>query len=968
MIYIKNVKETQTIFIPRNELEKEAFVTSIKSYEDGLEEGLTLGKEQQKDELLNLYVTENGVYEREDGWGRVEVVFEPKLQDKDITMSEANATVTCDEGYEGLGEVKVDATEYGHKQYENGHTDGYTKGKDIGFIDGYSEGKEDGYEEGKEDGYEDGFEKGKEEGYTDGYNQGLSECPECPDCPDCPEGEGDEFASADNFKNLVEADGFFQYFEVYGNGTYMAPINYNGQTNKAEGAWWRTSQMPSIDTEIEIWVKPLEESPYDAWLGYVGCQNSDDDNTTIQIRRQDYSPMFSFRFGNATAEYEFNVGQWYFIRMNREGVWINGLQVAWFDAWEFEQGSNSFMINAINNQAWEGSYRNNIAEYGYVKINGVTYYPMADGSFKTKEGEVVEYEGNEPNVTSQYSSGSLGYQSVGVRVEGGSCDEAWQNGYDTGYSDGQASCGGSEVSCNLVPLVVTENGTYEPEKAYMPMIKGNNSAYNSGVYLEEDSWIEMWFSAGDAYELPTLFGTEASDYDATGFSLRMYEGRIGIRIGNFMYDYDFNSFRNDGKAHKVKLGKYVGFWVDDECIMENFIDYIDPNWQIVDAPLYLGAMCNLLDGDENHIWRPWDNGISNATIYGVRNGEKREWHFDVADNTYVLRETDEVLTDLNGNATYQGELPLATSIDGYSSVSVEVPSFDEGRNDVLSKMEAIEITKNGQYSIYTQEYKTGLVFGGRMSHYNTEIYATNKIKIEVCVRPRDGEFSGGCIVGGGGFYGVEIADSDRGIGIFMKDNTVYGLWGPNQTHSVGCEEGKDTIVTLDIDGGSFGGWLKNSFDFRSDYPLYIGTYSSTGAFEDSFIGIIRWLKIWTNKDDDSTMIMYTPSTKNGEGVFEKSGAETGVIESRKDVGDYLYPAEMWSTTELSYPNGFYSVTVNMETDLDMSGKDMDSPTTYTIAQSLSNGNGRKIIFSQATTLSNTTKNLFASKGWTIIVK
>ena len=73
MIYIKNNTEIQTIFIPRNELQKEAYIASTKTYEDGYRDGLEDGKEQQKDKLLNLYVTENGQYEREDGWGVVTV-------------------------------------------------------------------------------------------------------------------------------------------------------------------------------------------------------------------------------------------------------------------------------------------------------------------------------------------------------------------------------------------------------------------------------------------------------------------------------------------------------------------------------------------------------------------------------------------------------------------------------------------------------------------------------------------------------------------------------------------------------------------------------------------------------------------------------------------------------------------------------------------------------------------------------
>ena len=69
MIYLKNNAETQEVFIP-----KQNVVTNLKpSYKDGYRDGLQDGKKQQKDQLLNLYITENGQYEREDGWGVVTV-------------------------------------------------------------------------------------------------------------------------------------------------------------------------------------------------------------------------------------------------------------------------------------------------------------------------------------------------------------------------------------------------------------------------------------------------------------------------------------------------------------------------------------------------------------------------------------------------------------------------------------------------------------------------------------------------------------------------------------------------------------------------------------------------------------------------------------------------------------------------------------------------------------------------------
>ena len=131
MIYLKNNNEQQTIFIPRNELQKEAYATSTKTYEDGYRDGLEDGKEYQKDQLLNLYVTENGQYEREDGWGTV-------------TVDVPNEGSDCSEAY------------------------------DKGFEDGYNQGQSECEEVDCSGAYEEGYDKGKNDGYDSGYQDGYN--------------------------------------------------------------------------------------------------------------------------------------------------------------------------------------------------------------------------------------------------------------------------------------------------------------------------------------------------------------------------------------------------------------------------------------------------------------------------------------------------------------------------------------------------------------------------------------------------------------------------------------------------------------------------------------------------------------------------------------------------------------------------------------------------------------------------
>lgn len=128
MIYIKNTKEIQTIFIPRTELEKDSYVVSVKGYDKGVEDG----KELQKSKLTNLHVTNNGVYKREDGWNEVEVDVESgaliKTQEKTVTITKDIETILPDDGYDAFTKVDVDATEYGKVKRDEGYNQGNTDG------------------------------------------------------------------------------------------------------------------------------------------------------------------------------------------------------------------------------------------------------------------------------------------------------------------------------------------------------------------------------------------------------------------------------------------------------------------------------------------------------------------------------------------------------------------------------------------------------------------------------------------------------------------------------------------------------------------------------------------------------------------------------------------------------------------------------------------------------------------------
>ena len=154
MIYIKNTRTEQEIWIPRNEVDINVIPTP-KTYEEGYREGKTdgieEGKEKQKDQLLNLYVTKNGVYVREDGYGVVTVEMEGGggsdivLQNnKRVIIEEGVTTITPDEGYDGMSQVQVSAVRYGINQYNQGYEQGKAEGGSCNLEDRFEHYAENG--------------------------------------------------------------------------------------------------------------------------------------------------------------------------------------------------------------------------------------------------------------------------------------------------------------------------------------------------------------------------------------------------------------------------------------------------------------------------------------------------------------------------------------------------------------------------------------------------------------------------------------------------------------------------------------------------------------------------------------------------------------------------------------------------------------------------------------------------------
>ena len=235
---------------------------------------------------------------------------------------------------------------------------------------------------------------------------------------------------------------------------------------------------------------------------------------------------------------------------------------------------------------------------------------------------------------------------------------------------------------------------------------------------------------------------------------------------------------------------------------------------------------------------------------------------------------------------------------------VEV-GYEQGKIDGINiqkaKLESINITENGTYSIDDQETIRSIAFDG-YSYFNTGIFPTENIKIEACIKITNGNDSsfGGIIIGGGiGKLGKNT--ENRGIAIGMNGGGIYGVWGAIKSRNKSYKiegKGTTTVVLQKTDDSWVWDGEKGSFGACT---LYIGGYNSNDlAVEKKFLQSIVYIKIWTDRNDDSTLITYTPKTN---GNFDANGVEL----QRLGDGTTTFVKE----NVIKYPYGFKRVEVNV---------------------------------------------------------
>lgn len=527
--------------------------------------------------------------------------------------------------------------------------------------------------------------------------------------------------------------------------------------------------------------------------------------------------------------------------------------------------------------------------------------------------------------------------------------------YNEGVEAGRAE--GGEGGCTLISRTFTSNGVYHPEALQMPVIwftSDKPSAYDTGIKLVNDSWVEIYFRATEGGDTPTLIGCEEGDWNNTAFATRWYNNNLGVKIG--LNEIGIPYTANDGALHKLKFGKTVGVWFDDVKVS----DIAGEEWTPTDRTIYIGAMNDPSNNNEKGFWRYWVGFIGDVTIYGSLNENVGEYHFKAGDygrwGEFKRVEDNTNLPNLGGDGMAiaqigsYGEAPDGFSevtvnvlqhnlgtldwtltspstevknasddgYDGYSQVTIRPENViaqakENAVNDFKNKMKEITITQNGTYSIDDQVTRQYVEFDGN-SYFDTGIVPTENAKVEVAITKttyeEDEQFIG-CA-----HYDFSIADTYGGFGLVAGAGLTYGVFGKAKTNNITFSMEEEQILTLDrtgLESSLYGrvGWIDDSADFNyvPGRTIAIGKInSSDGWMYRGLKGRIRYVKIWTNKDDDSTMTLFQPKNmaQGGFGMVNSEGTEYNYIEN---IGEGT--ATFVEENVKKYPNGFKRVEVNV---------------------------------------------------------
>lgn len=507
--------------------------------------------------------------------------------------------------------------------------------------------------------------------------------------------------------------------------------------------------------------------------------------------------------------------------------------------------------------------------------------------------------------------------------------KAYDKGYNDGFEDGKEQQKGK-----LSNLNVTENGQYEREDGWNVVTVDVSIKYNTiaDIYgSPSDSTVT--FKGLVALSFKYGSGNYILFTDNTG-SIILKNCKVPLMVGDEClvtatlrrFDGTYISALYNPSIEVLSSNNYV-VMPSKAVELTNLDDLYIPNEHGYAEMKYLYA-------DGTVARAPFDNFMRIETRQGNigLRGNFSKWETKLAEGdnirVYMFTEnshnvffvTDIIKLGAEGGSCNLGILDLTLNspnpiqknasddgYDGYDIVVVRPENLiaqekENAVNDFKKGMDEITITNNGIYSAEDQETLHSIAFNGK-SYFDTGIVPTENIKIEACIKVTNGNDSGaGGVIIGGGIGSVGGSTENRGIAIYMTEGEIYGIWGAIKSEKEPYRfEGTTTVVLQKTDDSWGWGSEKGSFGAST---LYIGGYNRNDTrVERRFFQSIVYIKIWTNKDDDSTLITYTPKTN---GNFDANGVEL----QRLGKGTTTFVEE----NVKKYPNGFKRVEVNVPTE------------------------------------------------------
>lgn len=140
--------------------------------------------------------------------------------------------------------------------------------------------------------------------------------------------------------------------------------------------WFDTGIIPDFDTKIEVSLIPLDWQSFDipekGFNGFVGAQNTDDGNSTFQIRNYSSNTRWAARVGNGASNVgpNYTRGTQYTLTLDKNNLNVDGTDYG-TGASSMDTCNYTLFISAINNGETSSSWqyhRAAAATFYYVKV------------------------------------------------------------------------------------------------------------------------------------------------------------------------------------------------------------------------------------------------------------------------------------------------------------------------------------------------------------------------------------------------------------------------------------------------------------------------------------------------------------------------------------------------------------------------------------------------------------------------